>query len=54
MSRDDVKIRKAWPKDFDPNTKAHKVKIDYNRRNNKDAIKDALEEMEEDERDLEF
>ena len=48
MSKDDIKIRRKWPEDFDPSTKVHKVKTDYNRQNNKKAIEDALDEMEED------
>lgn len=47
--KDEVKIRKEWPKDFDPNTKIHKVKTDYNRSNNKKEIQRALDEMKEDE-----
>ncbi len=50
--KDEVKIRKKWPKDFDPNTKIHKVKTDYQRHNNKKEIERALEEMEEDDADL--
>jgi hypothetical protein len=42
--RDEVKIRKSFPKDFDPSTKIHKVKTDYQRNNNKKEIEKALEQ----------
>jgi len=44
----EIKIRKKWPSDMDPDSKIHKVKTDYSRKDNKRAIQDALEEMEED------
>lgn len=49
--RDEIKIRKSFPKDFDPNTKIHKVKTDYQRQNNKREIQKALDEMEQDDLD---
>jgi hypothetical protein len=54
MSKDDLKIRKKFPGDFDPSTKIEKVKTDYHRKNNKKAIEDALQEAEEDNQDLNF
>ena len=45
---DFLKIRKSFPKDFDPNTKIHKVKTDYKRIDNRREIQKALDEMEED------
>lgn len=42
--KDEVKIRKSFPNDFDPNTKIHKVKTDYQRNNNKKEIQKALEQ----------
>jgi len=44
MKEDEVKIRKSFPKDFDPSTKIHKVKTDYQRNNNKKEIEKALEQ----------
>jgi len=44
--RDDIKIRKSFPKDFDPSTKIHKVKTDYQRKDNKSEIQKALEQEE--------
>ena len=52
--KDSIKIRKSWPGDFDPNTKIEKVKTDYSRSKNKDAIKNALDEMEEDQGEIDF
>jgi hypothetical protein len=52
--KDEIKIRKSFPKDFDPNTKIHKVKTDYQRQNNKQEIQKALEEAELDDADLSF
>lgn len=52
MSKDDVKIRKKWPDNFDPNTKIEKVKTDYQRKDNKKAIEDALAEAEDENQDL--
>jgi hypothetical protein len=52
--KDDIKIRKSFPKDFDPSTKIHKVKTDYQRNNNKKEIQKALEEAEQDDADLDF
>lgn len=53
--KDEIKIRKSFPKDFDPSTKIHKVKTDYQRQNNKreiqKALDEALAEMEQDELD---
>lgn len=46
--KDEIKIRKSFPKDFDPNTKIHKVKSDYQRSSNKKEIQKALEEAESD------
>lgn len=46
MNDDDIKIRKSFPKDFDPSTKIHKVKTDYKRQNNKSEIQKALEQEE--------
>lgn len=43
-----IKIRKKFPKDFDPSTKVHHVKTEYDRKSNRDEIEAALEEMEED------
>ena len=54
MSKKDIKIRKKFPGDMDPSTKVHKVDTDYTRRSNKDAIKDALDEMEDDQAELDF
>lgn len=54
MSKKDVKIRKKFPGDMDPSTKVHRVDTDYTRRSNKDAIKDALDEMENDQGDIDF
>ena len=51
---DEIKIRKSFPKDFDPNTKIHKVKTDYQRNDNKREIQKALEEAELDDADLDF
>lgn len=52
--KDEIKIRKSFPKDFDPSTKIHKVKTDYQRNNNKREIQKALEEAELDDADLDF
>lgn len=54
MKDDEVKIRKSWPNDFDPNTKIHKVKVDYKRNENKKEIQKALEQEEQDGEDLEW
>jgi hypothetical protein len=52
--KDEVKIRKSFPNDFDPSTKIHKVKTDYQRQNNKHEIQKALKEAEQDDADLDF
>jgi len=52
--KDEIKIRKSFPKDFDPSTKIHKVKTDYQRNDNKREIQKALEEAELDDADLDF
>jgi hypothetical protein len=52
--KDEVKIRKSFPKDFDPSTKIHKVKTDYQRKDNKKEIEKALEEAELDDADVDF
>lgn len=53
--KDEIKIRRSFPPDFDPNTKIHKVKTDYRRHNNKKeiqkALDDALDEMALDDAD---
>jgi hypothetical protein len=54
MSKDDLKIRKKFPGDFDPSTKIEKVKTDYQRKNNKREIEKALQEAEEDSADIDF
>jgi hypothetical protein len=54
IDRKDLKIRKAFPKDFDPSTKIHKVKTDYQRQNNKKEIEKALEQEELDNSDLDW
>ena len=54
MGKEDIKIRKKFPGDFDPSTKVHKVKTDYNRKNEKKEIEDALLAAEEDSADLDF
>ena len=54
MSKKEIKIRKSWPDGFDPNTKIEKVKTSYTRSGNKDAIKDALDQMEDDQGDIDF
>ena len=54
MSKKDINIRRKWPEEFDPNTKIHKVKTDYTRKSNKDIIKDALDQMEDDQGDIDF
>jgi hypothetical protein len=43
----DIKIRKSWGK-ISPETKIEKVKTDYSRKDNKQAIREALDEMEAD------
>jgi hypothetical protein len=52
IDRKQIKIRKAFPPDFDPSTKIGRVKTDYRRSNNKSEIQKALDEMEEDDLDL--
>jgi len=52
IDRKQIKIRKAFPPDFDPSTKIERVKTDYKRSNNKSEIQKALDEMEEDDLDL--
>lgn len=52
--KDDIKIRKSWPKDFSPETKVEKTKTDYKRSQNKSEIQKALEQAEEDNGDLDF
>ena len=42
--KDEIKIRKKFPGDFDPSTKIHRVKTDYQRNNNKKEIQKALDE----------
>lgn len=54
MSKDDLKIRKKFPGDFDPSVKIEKVKTDYQRKDNKRAIEDALQEAEDENADLDF
>lgn len=54
INKEDLKVRKSWPKDMDPSTKIEKVRTDYSRRDNKKAIEDALQEAEEDNADLDF
>jgi hypothetical protein len=54
MGKEDLKIRKKFPGDFDPSTKIHKVKTDYSRSNTKKEIEKALEEAEDDSADLDF
>lgn len=54
MGKEEIKIRKKFPGDFDPSTKVHKIKTDYTRKENKDVIKDALNQMEEDEGEIDF
>ena len=54
MSKDDIKIRKKFPGDFDPNVKIHKVKTDYKRKDNKSEIEKALQEAEDENTDLDF
>ena len=55
IDKKDLKIRKSWPENFDPNEKIHKIKTDYKRHNNKKeiqkALDEALTEMELDEMD---
>ena len=51
ISSKDVKIRKKWPKNFNPATKVEKVKKKYAEADHKKAIEDALEEMEQDKYD---
>jgi hypothetical protein len=48
IDRKAIKIRKAFPPDFDPSTKIERVKTDYKRSNNKQEIQKALDEMEDD------
>ncbi|MGH7974765.1 MAG: hypothetical protein ACREBR_04520 [bacterium] len=52
--KDEVKIRKSWPDDFDPKTKIHKIKTDYQRNDNKKEIQKALDQEEEDNADLDL
>ena len=54
INKDDLKIRKSWPKDFSPETKIEKVKTDYSRKDNRKAIQDALEQAEDDNLDIDF
>lgn len=46
MSKE-IKIRKDWGK-VSPETKVEKVKTEYDRKSNRQAIEDALREAEED------
>jgi hypothetical protein len=45
---DEIKIRKSWPNknEFDPTTKIHKVKTDYQRHNTKKEIEETLQQEE--------
>ena len=52
IDRKQVKIRKAFPPDFDPSTKVERVKTDYKRSDNKKFIEESLEQAEEDDLDL--
>jgi len=52
--KDEVKIRKSFPGDFDPSTKIHKVKTDYKRNDNKKEIQKALDQEKEDSEDLDW
>jgi hypothetical protein len=52
--KEEIKIRKSFPKDFDPSTKIHKVKTDYKRSQNKSEIEKALEQEELDNSDLDW
>ncbi len=54
IDKNDIKIRKSWPENFSPETKIHKVKVDYRRNNNKKEIQKALEEAELDNANLDF
>jgi hypothetical protein len=51
IDKKDLKIRKSFPKDFDPSTKIHKVKTDYKRSQNKSEIEKILEQEELDNND---
>lgn len=54
MGKEDIKIRKKFPGDFDPSTKIEKVKTDYSRKDNKFEIEKALQEAEEENQDLDW
>lgn len=51
IDKDDIKIRKRWPKGFNPATKIEKVKPKYDKPNLKKEIEAALDELEEDKYD---
>jgi len=52
INKDDIKIRKKFPGNFDPSEKIEKVKTDYSRKDNRKAIQEALDQAEEDSKDL--
>jgi len=54
INKEDLKIRKSWPDNFDPNEKIHKVKTSYQRQNNKKTIEETLEQEQEDNADLDW
>lgn len=46
IDRNQIKIRKSFPKDFDPSTKVERVKTDYKRSDTRSEIQKALEQEE--------
>jgi hypothetical protein len=52
INKEEIKIRKKFPGDFNPAEKIERVKTDYKRSQNKNEIQRALEEAEEESKDL--